>query len=299
MSYFDSLFSGDINGLTSKYRQPYAPPDGTTTDPGSGIGGQPGMNTAGTGPDPTIPQSPWKPFEMPVGPAPVAIGKATDNGFNYRPSPYTGDIMGALAKIYTTGGGFNDAAVQRRISNADDSLRRFQKSQASTDAAALAARGIGPGEGPSQTAYGRLAENVAGQYSGAVNDIYANESQLADQRLMSALQQAAGLSASEAQNYVDQFKSDTERQLGFNQLDLGHETNAITQNRDLRNFSLGQGALVNQDHANTNDYNLGADRNQISRDQISQNDRFHNDDTLTQILNILNGTAGKTSEGHV
>lgn len=276
----------------------------------------PGTETSATpGTDPSIPTKgpagpTIQPWTMPgLNFDPVAIGHDVDPGFSYRQMPYFNDLMGSLQQIYKNGGNFNDAAVQRRISNADDSLRRFQRSQMETDKAALADRGL-LGSGPEQTAYGRLAENVAGQYSNAVNEIYAHESELADQRLAMALHEATGLSIAEAQNYVDQFKTDTERVLGFANVNLGHETNAINQNKYLNEAklgagrlsldnTLGQGALANQSRSIDNDYNLGADRNNISRDQLAQNDRFHNDDTLTKILELLNGTAGKPSNGYI
>lgn len=156
-------------------------------------------------------------------------------------------VMAGLERLFSTGG-FNQGIVDRRVESANESLQRQRMSRDKSNRAALASRGIlgeGPGHqsGPELTALSRLDSDIAGQFGGAVRDIYADESANADQRMMQALQTAAGLTAQEAQMIIDQFRAETERTSVGNQFELGKGNLALGNMRGVNDYNLALGRL--------------------------------------------------------
>lgn len=160
----------------------------------------------------------------------------------------TSDLMSTLKGLFP-GGLFNQDTVSRRTENAREDLARQSKSRNATNRAALASRGL-IGDGPEQTAQNRAESDIADQYSNAVSGIYADESDNADQRMMQALQLAAGLSSEEAKLIVDQFRAQTERSGMEGSLALGNRNAGIDEMLGLGNLALGNTRA-------SNDYNLG------------------------------------------
>jgi hypothetical protein len=144
----------------------------------------------------------------------AAMGQSSFESKN----PYSDEIMGWVRGLMP-GGGFNQGTVDRRSESARENLLRFQSSRDKNNRAALADRGL-IGDGPEMSAMNRLEEQLAGLYGGAVRDIYADESDNADERMMQALGIAGNLNQSEGRNDIDRFLAQTQRDLGFGQLDL-------------------------------------------------------------------------------
>ena len=177
-----------------------------------------------------------------------------------------------LKSIFDSGGEFNQGIVNRRTENARENLGRQRKSTLNNDRAYLADRGL-IGSGPEATAVDLLDQNISDKYANAVSGIYANESENADQRMIQALQQAVGLSESDAANIVNSFSASTARTLGLGNLALGNSKNA-------------------------NDYNLGLGQLGLNRDVALNNADNAQVDQLIQLLQQLYGGANTSSQGY-
>lgn len=292
-----------MNGLTpmGMEKQPKGIP---SMDSPYGVGDKEAQYDPSQGPE--TPQASL--YTTPTLRDPIAINYAKPDPFQYRPMAGFDDIMGTLKDIYSNGGKFNQQAVTARTSNAADTLNRFKKSQSESDRAALAARGL-VGDGPEQTAYGRLGSDIADRYSNAVTDIFANESQLADQRMIQALAQAVGISTADAANYVNQFNADTSRQLGFANVNLGHESNAIGQNNAYNDNQLalgrlgldnllGQGNLALGNMKAQNDFNLGRGQQYNDLYKIILDSAGGDQDRITALINTLMNGANISAGGY-
>ena len=123
-------------------------------------------------------------------------------------------------------GAFNTDLVKRRTEGAREDLQSFEKSRNASNQAQLAERGL-LGDGAEATAQNRVESDIADQYSRAASQIYGDESQRADGRMMQALQMAAGLTESEASLLINQAmgnrRMDIDRELGMGNLGLQRE----------------------------------------------------------------------------
>lgn len=140
-----------------------------------------------------------------------------------------------LKQLLENGGNFDQALVDTRLSSARDRLNRFRSSQLDTDKAALAERGQ-IGSGGEAAALTSLDSDIAGQFGTALTDIYGNEQENADKRLIAALQSGTGLSIADAQNAIDKYNAETGRMGTEGNLDLGKQRLALDE-------LLGKGRL--------------------------------------------------------
>lgn len=154
------------------------------------------------------------------------------------------DWLKSALRSLGTNGAMNQDILNRRVDNQRDVLNQNRKSQTASNNARLAERGL-IGDGPQSTAMGNLETRLGEGFNSAVNEIYADESQNADDRMMQALTLSTGLSQSEAQNLIDMFRANTERDLGTGRLNLDTQ--------------LGYGNLALGNLDATNSYNLGLD----------------------------------------
>ena len=161
-------------------------------------------------------------------------GQASQGGFQ---NPYADELMGALRGLFP-GGGFNQNTVNLRTESARENLNRFGKSRGKSNAVALAERGL-IGDGPEITAMNRLEEELAGLYGGAVRDIYADESDNADQRMLGALGIGGNIAQSQGGNLVD--------------WDANQKGNQLAQGRLSLDRTLGTGQLALQNRGQTLD----------------------------------------------
>lgn len=197
-----------------------------------------------------------------------------NNGGNQ--GDFTTNLMAQLQSMFPNGA-FNQNAVNSQMSSVRDTLNQSKQQALANNKAYLADRGLS-GSGPEATAYGNLESRINGQTNSAYQSIYGQESQNADQRMMQALQMATGLSQSQAQNAIDQFRANTEKDLGFGQLALGNK------NAD-NNFTLGQGSLgLGNWNAQAN-YNLGQGNLNLGQNQLQQTSQYQH---MQQIIDLLN-----------
>lgn len=188
------------------------------------------------------------------------------------------------------GGLFNQDVVTRRTSNIADALTRQRKSQTASNQAALAERGL-IGSGPEASAMQNLDDRMFQTFTSGVNEAYATEGENADQRMMQALQIAAGMTAEEARNAVDWFRANTEKELGLGQLDLGRGRLGLDERLGMGNLALGN-LRAGQD------YNLGMGRLGLDRDALMYNLQNTDIDRLLEIARILMGGSGTAAGGY-
>lgn len=256
------------------------------------VGGQNAHNWTGTGFNAQgVPDRPAS--SGPAGAPPGlfgSLGEFTGGGMATRQNPNSQEVFNHLRGLFP-GGAFNQDVVNRRVSGASDALNRQRKSTSASNKAALAERGL-IGSGPEQTAQNRMDERLYDTFAGNVNDIYANESENADQRMMAALQTAAGMTEEEARMAIDAFRAQNDLTLGQGQLDLGRM-------KAGNDFTLGQGQLALGNLGAVNDYNLGMANYGLGRDRLLY-DMDHGDtQDLMQILDQLYGGAGQSAKGYV
>lgn len=188
------------------------------------------------------------------------------------------DVMNTLKGLFP-GGAFNQDIVNRRSDNARDAINSAGKRTRSNNQAMLASRGL-IGDGPEMSAHDSLDERLLGAENSAVNDIYARESENADSRMMQALQLAAGMSTDEARLAIDQFRANTDRDLGYGNLALGNK-------RADNDFTLGQGDLALGNQNSVNSYNLGLGNLGIDRDRLLYEMESGDIDQLMAILQMI------------
>jgi hypothetical protein len=175
------------------------------------------------------------------------------------------EVWERLKSLFNSGGEFNQGIVNRRSENAATALRKDAKSRTANNEAYLASRGL-IGDGPQATAQNNVTQDIADQYANAVSGIYADESANADERMMTALQLATGMSTSDADRAV--------------------------------NFALGQGNLALGNFRAQNEYNLGLGNFGLQRDQLQHAINSGNVDQMIELLKLYMSGAQTSSGGH-
>lgn len=196
-----------------------------------------------------------------------------------------------ILKDFATNGAMNTGRLDQRVDVARDRLNRQRKSQTATNNAALANRGL-IGDGPQATAMGNLETRLGEEFAGAYQDIHADESRLADQRTAQALSLASGMSIADAQNAIDLFRANTERDLGFGQLDLGWGRLGLDD-------KLGTGRLAIDNMNGVNNYNLGLGQLGLNRDQLAYAIESGDTDQLIKILEQIAEAARTGAGGYI
>lgn len=234
--------------------------------------------------------------------------------------PSLDELMAQLKDIYGNQGKFNTDAFNRRTEVASEGLNRQRKSRDATDRSILASRGL-IGSGPEQTAQNRMEQDLSDQYSGALSNIYADESNNADQRMMQALQLASGIGTNQASNALDAWKSQNantltaneqalQRELGLGQLDLGGKQLDVQKMLGLGNLDLGKqrlgldttlgyGNLANNSNEIANQYNLGVGNLGVNQDRLQYDIDHGNTSDLIQILQTLAMGSGISANGRI
>lgn len=250
------------------------------------------------------------------GPAPAAAKPAPaapppqNYGFNPTPIDMSGynKMQENLSKVFNNGGNFNQDIVNRRVDNVRGVAEKSLKSRNATNDAALAARGL-IGDGPQMTAMNRANEATYNDLLSSTNDIYANESQNADQRMMQALQLATGLTDQQARAAIDNFRAQSDSSLGFGNLDLGNrrlnldrelgQGNLALGNRNAGITSmLGTGNLALGNLRAANDYNLGQANYGLDRDKFLASQENGGLDQILQIMDLIMRGSGQSAQGH-
>jgi hypothetical protein len=210
-------------------------------------------------------------------------GFGGSSGSSFSGPQFGGEVMAQLRGLFPDGA-YNEDIVNRRTEMARENLQRHNKSRMATNRAALADRGL-IGSGPEQTEAFNREENIADSYSQAASGIFADESENADNRMMQALQIAAGLTSEEARLIVDQFRAQTER-------DLGHGKLALDDKLGSGNLALGNMRAVN-------DYNMGLANYGLGRDRLLYDMEQGDLGAMLQILQMYMGGAQGSAGGFV
>lgn len=221
---------------------------------------------------------------------------------------FTADsLKAALASLFP-GGAFNQGAVDRNVDNVRGGIEKARKSRLATNQALLADRGL-IGSGPESRAYQNMDEDLFNSEVSGINDAYSHESDNASQRMMMALQTAAGMTAEEARNAVDWFRAQSDNSIG-----LGRNANDAARNANDyalgqgqlglgyytagNDFTLGQGRLAIDNMNGVNGYNLGVGRLGLDRDVAQQDLQGKDIDRLIAIINTLHGGASASAGGY-
>lgn len=250
------------------------------------------------------------PAPSPDGGLQAAPGVAANGApTNTTSKTQTQKLRDTLQGLMDSGGGFNQGIVDRRTNGAMDKMQKALKSRQASDRAMLASRGT-LGSGPELTAMNRAGEGEQANLDQAVSDIYGNESQAADNRMMQALQISAGMSAAEASQALEWFKAQSQDKYNTGNLALGNKNSdqsyalgqgnlALGQQNSAQDYALGQGNLALGNQNASNNYNLGAGQLHLGYDQLnSQNDHFD----LQSLIDLLSGrtnTGNQSNQGYV
>jgi hypothetical protein len=204
---------------------------------------------------------------------------------------FTNDsLKNALAGLFPNGA-FNQGVVNQRLDSARDTLNRQRKSSTASNQAALANRGL-IGDGPEQSAQNRLDERLFDSFTNAAGDIYADESENADSRMMQALQIAAGMTAEEAENAISWFRAQTDRNLGEGNLALGG------RRLDLDRV-VGEGNLALGNYRAQSDYDLGLRRDDLDWAEFEHIVKRDGIEAAMEWLRIQNESNRLRNEGYV
>jgi hypothetical protein len=114
------------------------------------------------------------------------------------PQGAAGSLQSALAQPDL----FNKDVTQRRVTSAREDLERQRSAEMDTIMAQLAEQGL-IGSGAEQKSLEQLAERMYGKQSQTISDIYAQQGNAADDRMIQLLSLTTGLSIEEAKRAVE------------------------------------------------------------------------------------------------
>jgi len=139
-------------------------------------------------------------------------------------------------------GDLNQDIIDRRVNAARDDLERARSSEMGTLNAQLADLGqLGSGAGT--TAHQRYSEDLFNQLNTNINQIYADQSELADSRMMGALNAGTQLTIAEIQQLMNAVGAANTRDLGFANVDLGYSNLDLAKILGLGDLALGNATL--------------------------------------------------------
>jgi hypothetical protein len=202
-----------------------------------------------------------------------------------------GDIQAQLAKLYPDGM-FNEDIVNRRTEMAREAGERARQSRMKTAGAALASRGQGVDDGTYASSVENIETDTFDQLMGEVSGIYANESENADERMIQALQIAAGLTEAEARIAVEQFRAQSDDALGWGGLALGNK-------KADQDYSIGNRQVDLGYFNGGNSFALGQGQLGLGRDSLAfdmEQGQFGN---YMDILKLLVPGAGISADGFI
>lgn len=237
--------------------------------------------------------------------------------------PGGGQAPGAFQPVYDmisnllqTNGGFNQGLVDQRLGAARDTLERQRSAESDTLSAQLAERGL-LGSGAESESLGLMGERLGTQYGQQVSDIYNEEFDRADTRMLEALALGAGLSKADADRLVSQFIADTGRmQAGTQQYSAETDrtvglagvdaTNRATDVRERLGLSeidlnrmLGLGGLDLERMGLEQNYNLGMGQLGLGQNRLGLDSRIADDNTLLGLLDRLGLTNRTGTDGYI
>lgn len=239
-----------------------------------------------------------------------AAGGASGGSASGAQAPAGGmqELYTMLSKLMGIGGEYNKDILNRRVESSRESMNRARSSQSDLLKAQLAERGL-LGSGAETTAITGLEEDLGDIYAGNVRDIYADESERSDKRLMDTLGIAAGLSGQDAQRLVDWFNAHAGRDIGMGQIAATNRRTDADSAAEAGRLGLGYGQLDLDRMLGTgrlgidnmravNDYNLGLGDIGLRRDLGFGQLENQNIGNLITVLQILAQQSNNTNQGY-
>jgi hypothetical protein len=163
-------------------------------------------------------------------------------------SPLEESAEKTLKRIIDEDGGINSERLGRRVTGARERLEKARRSQTEQAQAELASRGLlsTPGivQGSELQTLGNIGEGFAEEFGTAMRDIEVAESQAADERLMSALGLATGMSRDQAQTMLGAIGAENQRQAVLAQIAIEQLKNNTTWNMFLAQYGLDRDRLL-------------------------------------------------------
>jgi hypothetical protein len=165
-------------------------------------------------------------------------------------TPDGADLMATLKSIIGAGGSLNPARLTARLSAARSSENTAMQGMLSDARNALAANGTlsepGTPQGTLADAVQRITDRIAPTFAAETSNIYSNESQQSDARLMNALSLATGMSSDQSAKMLQAVGVGTQRQSALATIALNSLQNNQQWNEFLANYGLNREALLAQ-----------------------------------------------------
>jgi hypothetical protein len=156
--------------------------------------------------------------------------------------PFMGDdVRGKIMELLNTGGQFNTNLLNSRAETLREQLEGTRNIESQTLDAVLADRGLTGGA--NIQARMNQGERLNQQHATQLRQLVSDESQMASDRMMQALTTGAGMTIEEANQAVDWFNAQANRDVGMGQVANAARGNEIDQLLGLGNLGLGQATL--------------------------------------------------------
>lgn len=252
----------DIAGLIKSLLQPPTP--STPALPG-------GFGSTGTSLLPDLNQVGQDPLSQLLN---SAIGGVVQTGG----TPYTQSVAQTLADLIAKGGQTAATDQTGQLVAARDAEATAEQGMLADLRNQLAARGTAsePGvpQGPEQFGIGRIAEQIAPDFANAIATIQQHGLDLANSNVMTALQEATGLSQSMATNVLQAVSLGTNRQQALATIAL----QTLDENRQWQEFLANYG---------------------LTRDQVAATIQQGNMQIVVQLINSFLTSAQVSAAGFV
>ena len=155
---------------------------------------------------------------------------------------------GYLSNVITSGGQVGPDARALKFEQAREYADRARRAQTSQATAELANRGIlsesGVLQGPTGTAIGRIEENIAPYFSGAVRDFMIRDAEQSNENVMRALTDITGLSNAQAQTMLSSIDTMGNRQQMLSSIALRTLEDNMAWNQFLATFGLQRDQIM-------------------------------------------------------
>lgn len=223
----------------------------------------------------------------------TSTGGSTGSGSSST-TPFMGDdIRGKIMELLNAEGALNTRVMDSRTESLREDQERSRQVGTQSLDATLAERGL-TGGGGDISARVNLENELGRTHGTQLRDLYSEEAQRADDRMMQALVTGAGMTVSEAQQQIDRFNAETGRFNADTQR-TGVEGNLANERARLAlDELLGKGGLGLGQAQLAASYGLGQGR--LDLDRLLGMGGLQNQQTgsLLEILRILGGQTTNT-----
>lgn len=236
----------------------------------------------------------WVPPDHPLAQGPLAsttpgnTNGQTGSGSSST-TPFMGDdIRAKVMELLNSEGALNQRVMDSRTESLREDQERARQVGTQSLDATLAERGL-TGDGADITGRVNLEEELGRTHGTQLRDLYSEEAQRADDRMMQALVTGAGMTISEAQQAIDRFNAETGRFNADTQR-TGVEGNLANERARLAlDELLGKGGLGLGQAQLAASYGLGQGRLDLDRTLGMGSLQQGQTQSLLDILRILSG----------